>query len=148
SPAGSAIRPAQRHRRPRRGFGVGVAGRGKDLRPGYRCPTDQRSVEQRPLPRRYRRGRAHAPQRRGHEARRRVVDANAWDAKNRAGMNSVGGTQLGSTYARVARLPLAIERCELLPLVRDTSSGFTKVSIVVRLGGGGHEGEGEDITWD
>ena len=52
------------------------------------------------------------------------------------------------TYARVARLPLAIERCELLPLVRDTSSGFTKVSIVVRLSGGGHDGEGEDITWD
>ncbi|MFL5830559.1 MAG: hypothetical protein ACJ76X_11635 [Solirubrobacteraceae bacterium] len=52
------------------------------------------------------------------------------------------------TYAHVARLPLAIERCELLPLVRDTSSGFTKVSVVVRLSGGGHEGEGEDITWD
>jgi hypothetical protein len=32
--------------------------------------------------------------------------------------------------------------------VRDTSSGFTKVSIVVRLGGEGHDGEGEDITWD
>jgi L-alanine-DL-glutamate epimerase-like enolase superfamily enzyme len=52
------------------------------------------------------------------------------------------------TYARVARLPVAIEHCELLPLVRDTSSGFTKVSIVVRLTGGGHQGEGEDITWD
>jgi hypothetical protein len=35
-----------------------------------------------------------------------------------------------------------------VPLVRDTSSGFTKVSIVVRLSGDGHEGEGEDITWD
>jgi hypothetical protein len=52
------------------------------------------------------------------------------------------------TYARVAGLPLSIESCELLPLVRDTSSGFTKVSIVVRLNGGGHDGEGEDITWD
>jgi L-alanine-DL-glutamate epimerase-like enolase superfamily enzyme len=52
------------------------------------------------------------------------------------------------TYARIARLPLAIERCELLPLVRDTTSGFTKVSIVARLSGGGHSGEGEDITWD
>ena len=56
-------------------------------------------------------------------------------------------TQEG-TYARVARLPVAIEHCELLPLVRDTSGGFTKVSIVVRLSGGGHQGEGEDITWD
>jgi L-alanine-DL-glutamate epimerase-like enolase superfamily enzyme len=53
-----------------------------------------------------------------------------------------------STYARVAGLPLTIERCELLPLVRDTSSGFTKLSTVVRLSGAGHEGEGEDITWD
>ena len=32
--------------------------------------------------------------------------------------------------------------------MRDTSSGFTKVSIVVRLSGSGHVGEGEDITWD
>jgi hypothetical protein len=54
----------------------------------------------------------------------------------------------GSTYAHVAGLPLVIERCELRPLVRDTSSGFTKVSIVVRLTGGSHAGEGEDITWD
>ncbi len=54
----------------------------------------------------------------------------------------------GAMYSRVADLPLRIERCDLLPLVRDTSSGFTKVSIVVRLTGDGHEGEGEDITWD
>ena len=53
-----------------------------------------------------------------------------------------------ATYARVAELPLCIERCELLPLVRDVSGGFTKVSTVVRLSGGGHEGLGEDITWD
>src|SRR3954452_7147836 len=53
-----------------------------------------------------------------------------------------------ATYSRVADLPLRIERCELLPLARDTTSGFTKISIVVRLTGGGHEGQGEDITWD
>src|SRR3954469_3879152 len=53
-----------------------------------------------------------------------------------------------ATYARVAELPLWIERCELLPLARDTSSGFTKVSTVIRLTGHGHEGQGEDITWD
>jgi len=53
-----------------------------------------------------------------------------------------------STYSRVAELPLRTERCELQPLARDTSSGFTKVSIVVRLTGNGHEGQGEDITWD
>src|SRR4051795_13776712 len=53
-----------------------------------------------------------------------------------------------ATYSRVAELPLLVERCELVPLARDTSGGFTKVSIVVRLTGGGHEGQGEDITWD
>ena len=53
-----------------------------------------------------------------------------------------------ATYSRVADLPLRIEHCELLPLARDTSSGFTKVSTVVRLTGDGHEGQGEDITWD
>ncbi len=58
------------------------------------------------------------------------------------------GSPFDATYARVAGLPLQVERCELAPLVRDTSSGFTKVSIVVRLSGGGHEGQGEDITWD
>ncbi len=52
------------------------------------------------------------------------------------------------TYAHVARLPVVIEHCELAPIVRDTTSGFTKVSIVVRLRGAGHVGEGEDITWD
>jgi L-alanine-DL-glutamate epimerase-like enolase superfamily enzyme len=54
----------------------------------------------------------------------------------------------GATYARVAELPLRIDRCELLPLVRDVSGGFTKVSTVVRLSGAGEEGLGEDITWD
>ncbi len=52
------------------------------------------------------------------------------------------------TYASIAGLPLLVERCELQPLVRDTTSGFTKVSTVVRLSGGSHVGEGEDVTWD
>src|SRR3954452_3628722 len=56
--------------------------------------------------------------------------------------------EAGATYSRVGDLPLRIERCELLPLARDTTSGFTKISIVVRLTGAGHEGQGEDITWD
>src|SRR5205085_8713713 len=62
--------------------------------------------------------------------------------------NSHVASESGSTYAHVAGLPLVIDRCELQPLVRDTSGGFTKVSIVVRLSGGSHVGEGEDITWD
>jgi hypothetical protein len=72
-----------------------------------------------------------------HDAQRdtcEVTAYQAWDAD--------------ATYSRVADLPLRIDRCELVPLVRDTSSGFTKVSIVVRLTGDGHEGQGEDITWD
>src|SRR3954453_16608560 len=56
--------------------------------------------------------------------------------------------EAGATYSRVGHLPLRIEGCELLPLARDTTSGFTKISIVVRLTGAGHEGQGEDITWD
>ncbi len=60
----------------------------------------------------------------------------------------MGEARLDATYERMAGLPVRIERCELLPLVRDTSSGFTKVSIVVRLTGDGHEGLGEDVTWD
>ena len=62
------------------------------------------------------------------------------------GHSAARGTD--ATYSRVAELPVRIEQCELLPLARDTSSGFTKVSIVVRLTGNGHEGQGEDITWD
>ena len=57
-------------------------------------------------------------------------------------------TGTDETYSRVAGLPIRVERCELLPLTRDTSSGFTKISTVVRLTGDGQEGRGEDITWD
>jgi L-alanine-DL-glutamate epimerase-like enolase superfamily enzyme len=64
------------------------------------------------------------------------------------GDDRAGADGPGVTYARVARLPVLIERCELLPMARDTSSGFTKISTVIRLSGAGHEGQGEDITWD
>jgi hypothetical protein len=43
---------------------------------------------------------------------------------------------------------LSIERSELLPLVRDVSSGFTRVSTIVGLSDGWHDGDGEDIRWD
>jgi hypothetical protein len=70
------------------------------------------------------------------------------DGSAGSGANPAAAPESGSTYAHVAGLPLVIQRCELQPLVRDTTSGFTKVSIVVRLGGASHVGEGEDITWD
>jgi hypothetical protein len=66
---------------------------------------------------------------------------------SRVGVVSTASSR-APTYARVADLPVLIDRCELQPLVRDTSSGFTKVSLIVRLSGGSHVGEGEDITWD
>src|SRR5215217_3175939 len=64
------------------------------------------------------------------------------------GEGHAAATGADATYSRLAELPLRIEGCELLPLARDTSSGFTKVSTVVRLTGDGREGQGEDITWD
>ncbi|MGH2842327.1 MAG: hypothetical protein ACRDKL_01895 [Solirubrobacteraceae bacterium] len=53
-----------------------------------------------------------------------------------------------STFAAIAGLPLEIESIEYTPLVRDTSSGFTKITTVVSLRGRGEEGLGEDVTWD
>jgi hypothetical protein len=76
------------------------------------------------------------------------VPLRATESARRGGGNPSAAIPPGSTYERVAQLPIAIERCELLPMVRDISSGFTKVSVVVRLTGGGDEGQGEDITWD
>ena len=52
------------------------------------------------------------------------------------------------SYARIAGLPVEIDSCEFVPIVRDTSSGFTKITTVIRLRGGGEEGLGEDVTWD
>jgi L-alanine-DL-glutamate epimerase-like enolase superfamily enzyme len=52
------------------------------------------------------------------------------------------------TYATIAGLPVQIDSCEFTPMVRDTSSGFTKITTVVRLRGRGEEGLGEDVTWD
>lgn len=53
-----------------------------------------------------------------------------------------------STYERVADLPLEIDSYELERLSLDVSSDFTRVSTVVRLRGGGHEGIGEDVTYE
>jgi hypothetical protein len=53
-----------------------------------------------------------------------------------------------TTYARVADLPLEIESYELEPLELEVSSDFTRLSTVVHLQGGGHEGVGEDVTYE
>ncbi|MDQ3357176.1 MAG: hypothetical protein M3502_10860 [Actinomycetota bacterium] len=52
------------------------------------------------------------------------------------------------TYPVLADLPLEIEAYELEGLERDVSSEFTRLSTVIRLRGGGHEGVGEDVTYE
>jgi L-alanine-DL-glutamate epimerase-like enolase superfamily enzyme len=53
-----------------------------------------------------------------------------------------------STYARIADLPLTIERHELEQLQLDVSSQFTRVTTLIRLHGAREEGIGEDVTYD
>jgi hypothetical protein len=51
-------------------------------------------------------------------------------------------------YDRVADLPLEIESYDLEGRELDVSSGFTRRTTIVRLRGEGHEGLGEDVTYD
>jgi hypothetical protein len=51
-------------------------------------------------------------------------------------------------YDRVADLSLEIESYELAGLEAAVSSQFTRRTTVVALSGGGHEGVGEDVTYD
>jgi L-alanine-DL-glutamate epimerase-like enolase superfamily enzyme len=51
-------------------------------------------------------------------------------------------------FDRLADLPIAIEGYELEGLERDVSSAFTRLTTVVHLHGGGHEGLGEDVVYD
>jgi hypothetical protein len=53
-----------------------------------------------------------------------------------------------STYERVASLPLEIDEYALEGFVKTVSSGFERRTTVFRLRGGGHEGLGEDVTYD
>ena len=51
-----------------------------------------------------------------------------------------------SLYQRLADLPLEIEGYTLEPLELPTPA-FTRHTTVIRLRGGGHEGVGEDVTY-
>ena len=51
------------------------------------------------------------------------------------------------TYDRLARLPLVVEGLRRERLELQVSSEFRRVTTVVRLSGGGHEGIGEDVTY-
>jgi hypothetical protein len=53
-----------------------------------------------------------------------------------------------STYERVAGLSLTIDDYALEGLSRTVSSGFERVTTVIRLRGGGEDGVGEDVTYD
>jgi hypothetical protein len=53
-----------------------------------------------------------------------------------------------STYATLSSLPVQVDSYELEALERAVSSDFTRLSTVIRVRGGGHEGVGEDVTYD
>lgn len=52
-----------------------------------------------------------------------------------------------STYARIADLPLEVEEYALDALALQVGE-FTRISTVFRLRGAGHEGVGEDVTYE
>ena len=52
-----------------------------------------------------------------------------------------------SLWKRFAELPLQVDAYELERLEKPVTRGFTRVTSVVRLRGGGEEGLGEDVTW-
>ena len=52
------------------------------------------------------------------------------------------------TWERVAGLELTIDSYELEGLQAFVSSEFERKSTIVRMHGGGHEGAGEDVTYD
>jgi L-alanine-DL-glutamate epimerase-like enolase superfamily enzyme len=53
-----------------------------------------------------------------------------------------------SAYEKLAELSVEIERYDLEPHELEVSSEFTRLTTVIRLSGGGHEGVGEDVTYD
>jgi hypothetical protein len=53
-----------------------------------------------------------------------------------------------NTWERVAGLPLQIEAYSFEPLQALVSSEFERKSTVIRMVGTGHEGMGEDVTYD
>ena len=53
-----------------------------------------------------------------------------------------------TTWERLAGLELRIDDYDIEPLRMDVSSGFERLTTVIRLRGGGHEGVGEDVTYE
>lgn len=57
-------------------------------------------------------------------------------------------TAPGSLYATVADLSVTIDSHDLRVLRQEVSSGFERVTTVVRMRGAGHTGVGEDVTYE
>src|ERR1700760_1512104 len=53
-----------------------------------------------------------------------------------------------STFERLSGLALTVESYSLSGLRAEVSSDFERLSTVVHLQGGGHEGIGEDVVYD
>src|SRR3954454_9139084 len=53
-----------------------------------------------------------------------------------------------ATYDRIADLPLEIESCEFEGLEFTISEESVRLTTLIKLQGGGHEGIGEDVTYD
>ena len=53
-----------------------------------------------------------------------------------------------STFDQLAGLPLEVDGYSLEGLKASVSSGFERLTTVVHLHGGGHEGIGEDVVYD
>jgi len=51
-------------------------------------------------------------------------------------------------YARLADLPLEIEEHSFEGLSQTVPSGWVRQTTVITLRGGGHQGRGEDVTWN
>ena len=52
-----------------------------------------------------------------------------------------------SLWKQFAEIPLQVDDYRLERLEADVTRGFTRVTTLVRLSGGGEEGLGEDVTW-
>jgi hypothetical protein len=52
-----------------------------------------------------------------------------------------------TAWERLAALPVEVERIELERLEEAVSSGFSRVTTVIHMHGGGEEGVGEDVTY-
>ncbi len=53
-----------------------------------------------------------------------------------------------STFDLLAELPIEVDGYSLQGLRANVSSGFERLTTVVHINGGGHEGVGEDVVYD